>query len=232
MTPRQFAMEVVRKLKAANFQALWAGGCVRDQLLGFRPKDYDVATNARPEEIRELFGKNVEHIVSGVTKLSSLPYHSAKARQAESLRKMLLAMADDIRVIIIKLADRLHNMRTLGFHNAGKKKKIARETLDIYAPIAARLGIYWIKNELEETSFKYFQPDDYANIQSLVSKSEVEREIFIGRVKSLIGSKTSSSETRPRIRSANDSITSSPSFRAKVSIPRIVPQSTSLIMTS
>ena len=98
-------------------------------------------TQAAPEDIEELFGPEVRHIVSGVTKLSSLSFHSSRARQAESLRKMFLAMADDIRVILIKLADRLHNLRTLQFHKAKKRKKIAKETLDIYAPIAARLGI-------------------------------------------------------------------------------------------
>ena len=102
-------------------------------------------TAATPKEIEKIFGPEVLHIVSGVTKLSKLRLSSSEARQAESIRKMLLAMADDIRVILIKLADRLHNMRTLQFHkSAAKKKKIARETLDIYAPIASRLGIYWI----------------------------------------------------------------------------------------
>ena len=111
-------------------------------------------THATENEIGEMFGRDVLHIVAGVTKLSKLPFNSAQAREAESIRKMLLAMADDIRVILIKLADRLHNMRTLQYHKSpAKKKKIARETLDIYAPIASRLGIYWIKNELENRSF-------------------------------------------------------------------------------
>jgi len=146
-------------------------------------------THAVPEEIDKLFGPEVLHIVSGVTKLSSLSFHSSRARQAESLRKMFLAMANDIRVILIKLSDRLHNMRTLQFHNSNKRIKIARETLDIYAPIAARLGIYWIKNELEETSFKYFLPDEYARIQTLVDKSKSEREKFMKTVKSHIQKK-------------------------------------------
>ena len=108
-------------------------------------------THATPEEIKNLFGQEVFHIVSGVTKLSKLPFHSSQERQAESIRKMILAMADDIRVILIKLADRLHNMRTLQFHTDDKKLLIAQETHDIYAPIAGRLGIYWIKKELEES---------------------------------------------------------------------------------
>ena len=143
-------------------------------------------TNAGPEDIENLFGPEVLLIVSGVTKLSALSFHSSRARQAESLRKMFLAMADDIRVILIKLADRLHNMRTLQFHKEDKRKEIARETLDIYAPIAARLGIYWIKNELEETSFKYFQPDEYSQIQILVAKSKAEREKYMETVKNYI----------------------------------------------
>jgi guanosine-3',5'-bis(diphosphate) 3'-pyrophosphohydrolase len=143
-------------------------------------------TSATPEEIKELFGPEVLHIVSGVSKLSGLTFNSSRARQAESIRKMFLAMADDIRVILIKLADRLHNMRTLQFHNPDKRKEIAQETLDIYAPISARLGIYWIKNELEESSFKYTQPEEYAKIESYVSKSKDEHEKYIETVKSYI----------------------------------------------
>jgi guanosine-3',5'-bis(diphosphate) 3'-pyrophosphohydrolase len=143
-------------------------------------------TPASPPEIKTLFGQEITHIVSGVSKLSSLTFGSSQARQAESIRKMFLAMADDIRVILIKLADRLHNMRTLQFHSPEKRKEIAQETLDIYAPIAARLGIYWIKNELEETSFKYTQPDEYARIENAVSKSKTEREKYIETVQNYI----------------------------------------------
>jgi len=150
-------------------------------------------TQAAPEEVEELFGSEVRHIVSGVTKLSGLSFHSTRARQAESLRKMFLAMADDIRVILIKLADRLHNMRTLQFHKTDKRKKIAEETLDIYAPIAARLGIYWIKNELEETSFKYFQPEESSRIQDLVAKSRTERTKYMETVKGYIQKKMNES---------------------------------------
>ena len=113
-------------------------------------------THATEEDLEQIFGRDTRQIVAGVTKLSKLTFDSSQARQAESIRKMLLAMANDIRVILIKLADRLHNMRTLQYHkNEDKKKQISKETLDIYAPIAARLGIYWIKNELENISFKY-----------------------------------------------------------------------------
>ena len=147
-------------------------------------------THATLEEINELFGKETTHIVSGVTKLSVLPFDSSsQARQAESIRKMILAMADDIRVILIKLADRLHNMRTLRFHSEAKRKKIAKETLDIYAPIAGRLGIYWIKKELEDTSFMYLQPEEYSKIESLVNKDREEGEKYIETVKNLIENK-------------------------------------------
>jgi GTP pyrophosphokinase len=146
-------------------------------------------TKATQEEIEDMFGPEVTHIVSGVTKLSKLPFSSKQARQAESIRKMLLAMADDIRVILIKLADRLHNMRTLQFHKENKRKSIAQETLDIYAPIAARLGIYWIKNELEDTSFKYIQPEEYMKIERFISKGREEREKYIEDVQSVIKKK-------------------------------------------
>ncbi|MDH4204071.1 MAG: bifunctional (p)ppGpp synthetase/guanosine-3',5'-bis(diphosphate) 3'-pyrophosphohydrolase [Desulfobacteraceae bacterium] len=147
-------------------------------------------THATIEEINEMFGKDVSHIVSGVTKLSVLPFSSgSQARQAESIRKMILAMADDIRVILIKLADRLHNMRTLKFHSPKKKAKIARETLDIYAPIAGRLGIYWIKKELEDASFMYIQPDEYSKIEQLVNKDKEEGEKYIETVRDLIKKK-------------------------------------------
>ena len=147
-------------------------------------------THATLEEINEMFGKETTHIVSGVTKLSVLPFdNSSQARQAESIRKMILAMADDIRVILIKLADRLHNMKTLRFHSEAKRKKIAKETLDIYAPIAGRLGIYWIKKELEDTSFMYLQPEEYSKIESLVNKDRAEGEKYTETVKNLIENK-------------------------------------------
>jgi len=147
-------------------------------------------THATEEEIRETFGPEVSHIVSGVTKLGTVTFASSRERQAESIRKMLLAMADDIRVILIKLADRLHNMRTLRFHSKHKKRrKIAQETLDIYAPIASRLGIYWIKSELEDISFMHLQPEAFERIKGLVAKDRQEREAYIQTVKKLIKEK-------------------------------------------
>ncbi|MDY6903351.1 MAG: bifunctional (p)ppGpp synthetase/guanosine-3',5'-bis(diphosphate) 3'-pyrophosphohydrolase [Thermodesulfobacteriota bacterium] len=143
-------------------------------------------TSATEAEINELFGDEVLHIVSGLTKLSTLPYNSAQARQADSIRKMILAMADDIRVILIKLVDRLHNMRTLQYQKEHKKQRIARETLDIYAPIALRLGIYWIKNELEDIAFQVLDPEKYSDISSRIRKDEVEREEYIDTVRDYI----------------------------------------------
>ncbi|WP_300455074.1 bifunctional (p)ppGpp synthetase/guanosine-3',5'-bis(diphosphate) 3'-pyrophosphohydrolase [Desulfobacula sp.] len=137
-------------------------------------------TPATKEDIEEMFGPGVAHIVSGVTKLSVLPHSTKIAQQAESLRKMILAMADDIRVVLIKLADRIHNMRTLKYHPTPEKQAaIAQETLDIYAPIAARLGIFWIKYELEEIAFYYTLRDEYERMDALVNKARHEKEDYI-----------------------------------------------------
>jgi len=146
-------------------------------------------TSAEPEELGKLFGPEVLNIVSGVTKLSNMPTSSTQERQAENIRKMFLAMADDIRVILIKLADRLHNMRTLRFHSPERRRAIAQETLDIYVSIAARLRIYWIKTELEENAFKYINPEEYARIENLVAKSRAEREQYIETVRETLRKK-------------------------------------------
>ena len=147
-------------------------------------------THATREDIESMFGKDVAHIVDGVTKLSKIAFKSSQERQAENFRKMILAMANDIRVIFIKLADRLHNMRTLQFHKSeDRKRKIAQETMDIYAPLAARLGIYWIKKELEDTAFMYILPDEYDKIRGLVNKDREEREVFVETIKHKIKDK-------------------------------------------
>jgi GTP diphosphokinase / guanosine-3',5'-bis(diphosphate) 3'-diphosphatase len=120
------------------------------------------------ERIKELFGADVAHVVAGVTKLGAIPFSSSEQRQAENFRKMLLAMVDDIRVILVKLADRLHNMRTLHHLPEERRVKIAQETRDIYAPIANRLGMSKIKNELEDLAFKYLEPKAYAALRASV----------------------------------------------------------------
>ncbi len=130
-------------------------------------------TLTTPERITELFGAEVSHVVEGVTKIGAIPFSSSEERQAENFRKMLLAMVDDIRVILVKLADRLHNMRTLHHLPEERRTKISQETLDIYAPIASRLGMSKVKNELEELSFKYLEPKAY---EALRSKVEARRK--------------------------------------------------------
>src|SRR6188768_17525 len=134
------------------------------------------------ERIKELFGADIAHVVEGVTKLGAIPFSSSEERQAENFRKMLLAMVDDIRVILVKLADRLHNMRTLHHLPEERRIKIAQETLDIYAPIANRLGMRKVKNELEELSFKYLEPKAY---EGLRTKVEARRKYAEGVIDEL-----------------------------------------------
>ncbi len=139
-------------------------------------------TFATHEEIKQMFGDEVLLLVDGVTKLSLIESSTQEERQAENVRKMILAMSEDIRVILIKLADRLHNMRTLDSLRPVKQKKIAQETLDIYAPLANRLGIGWIKTELENLSFKYIWPSEYREIQKRVAAVEDEREKYVEKI--------------------------------------------------
>ncbi|MCX7873890.1 MAG: bifunctional (p)ppGpp synthetase/guanosine-3',5'-bis(diphosphate) 3'-pyrophosphohydrolase [Caldimicrobium sp.] len=139
------------------------------------------------EEIKREFGEEVSRIVEGVTKLKNLPSQADKiTKQAENLRKILLAMAKDLRVIIVKLADRLHNMRTLEAMAEHKRKQIAQETLEIYAPLASRLGIDWVKNELEDLSFKYLYPDIYQKLKDEVEKRVAEASEFVEKVKNIL----------------------------------------------
>src|SRR6185295_9188528 len=140
-------------------------------------------TTTSIEKIRELFGEQVAHVVEGVTKLSALQFASSEARQAESFRKMLMAMVDDIRVILVKLADRLHNMRTLYHLPEERRARIAQETRDIYAPLANRLGMSKIKNELEELAFQHLDPSAY---QSLQADVEARRKGSEGLIESFI----------------------------------------------
>ena len=139
-------------------------------------------TLTTPEKIRDKFGEDVAHIVEGVTKIGAIPFSSTEERQAENFRKMLLAMVDDIRVILVKLADRLHNMRTLEHVPEEKRARTAQETLDIYAPIANRLGMSRIKNELEELSFRYLEPQAY---QSLKNRVDARRGGMQGTIEQL-----------------------------------------------
>ena len=146
-------------------------------------------TNAELSEIERLFGKNTANIVDGVTKISKMQFTSREEHQAENIRKMILAMTTDIRVIMVKLADRLHNMRTLGFHTPEKQASIARETLDIYAPLAGRMGIYWLKSGLEDLCLYYLEPEIYNKINEGIAERRGAREKFIREVIELLNDK-------------------------------------------
>ena len=139
-------------------------------------------TETTREEMEERFGKDVTTLVEGVTKLNKLQFQSKAQAQAENLRKMLLAMAKDVRVIIIKFADRLHNMRSLSYQPEEAQIAISKETMEIYAPLAARLGIAQVKGELEDLSMRYLYPKEYYELVRLVDAKKEEREAFIKKV--------------------------------------------------
>src|SRR3954453_12575021 len=138
-------------------------------------------TSASLEEVNEKFGEEVANLVDGVTKLTGITFQSRDEQQAENYRKMMVAMATDIRVILIKLADRLHNMRTIEAMPKQKQIDKAKETLEIYAPIAHRLGIHAIKWELEDLAFAALHPRKYQEIKGLVNQQREEREVFVNK---------------------------------------------------
>ena len=146
-------------------------------------------TDASFEEIRRIFGDETANLVDGVTKISKMHFTSHRERQAENVRKMILAMSSDIRVILVKLADRLHNMRTLGFQPPEKQRLIAQETLDIYAPLAGRMGIYWMKSHLEDLCLYYLEPQIYHTIKTEIAERRGEREKVIQDVRELLSTK-------------------------------------------
>lgn len=143
-------------------------------------------TVATAGELEREFGKDVVHLVDGVTKIGKITFKSSEEKQAENFRKMVLSMADDIRVVIIKLADRLHNMRTLEHLNEGKRLEIAQETLEIYAPLANRIGVGWVKNELEDLCLKHLKPDVYEMLRVRVAKRDEDRQQYIQEVRELV----------------------------------------------
>ena len=139
-------------------------------------------TLATQEELEKEFGGDVARLVEGVSKIGQIPFRTYEEKQAENFRKMVLSMADDIRVVFIKLADRLHNMRTLGHLSESQKKQIAQETLEIYAPLANRLGMSWMKQELEDLCLEHLKPDAYAMLKLHVAKRDEDRQEYIQSV--------------------------------------------------
>lgn len=158
------------------------------------------------DDIRERFGAEIASLVDGVTKLGRIEWMSREERQAESLRKMFLAMANDIRIVLIKLSDRLHNMQTIEFLPEWKQRRTAQETMDIYAPLAQRLGIGRLQRELEDLAFKVLSPDAYAEVRSQLAEAEVTRAAFLERVADTLHRELN----RAGIKVARDRITSRP----------------------
>ena len=148
-------------------------------------------TLATLDTLAELFGEEVALLVDGVTKLSQIRFDTDEHKQAENFRKMLVAMARDIRVILVKLADRLHNMRTLQHLPGPKQRRVAQETMDIYAPLANRLGVNWLKGELEDLSFRYLQPDAFAQLERQVDEHTLSREAYVKEVVDILKSEIS-----------------------------------------
>ena len=151
-------------------------------------------TLADTKTIREYFGEEVAHLVEGLTKIAHISNVSREEQQAENVRKMLLAMIDDVRVVLVKLADRLHNMRTLEFLNAEKRRRIAQETMDIYAPIAHRLGMGKLRGELEDLAFRNLHPDDYRDISAQLEKRRAANEAFLNDITTTIEQKMREAE--------------------------------------
>ena len=143
-------------------------------------------TLASTDDISKVFGQEVANLVDGVTKISNLGKKSKEEAQAENLRKMILAMTSDIRVVLVKLADRLHNMRTLEYLHSEKRKRIAEETLEVYAPIAHRLGMSKVRSELEDLSFQYLEPEEYKRLKEEVESRRASTEAFLEEVKARI----------------------------------------------
>jgi len=136
-------------------------------------------TETSIEQIEEYFGPEIAHLVDGLTKISRLDHASTEERQALNMRKMLLAMVDDVRVVLVKLADRLHNMRTLEYLPGEKRRRIAQETLDVYAPIAHRLGMARVRGELEDLAFKHLEPEEYQKLKDLIESRRSRLEKFL-----------------------------------------------------
>ena len=158
-------------------------------------------TSVTIDDIRKEFGEQVAHIVEGVTKISKIDFATREEQQAENLRKMMLAMVDDIRVVLIKLADRLHNMRTLEHLQPERQHKIAEETLEIYAPIAHRLGMGKIRGELEDLGFRFLDPVGYEQVEKSVNSRRKQGEAFLGKMQGIITDKLKEAGIQARVES-------------------------------
>ena len=156
-------------------------------------------TLATLEQIEQTFGAEIAALVDGVTKIGQINFRSREEKQAENFRKMLLAMARDLRVILIKLADRTHNMRTLGHLPPERQVEIAQETLDIYAPLAHRLGINWIKSDLEDNALRFLHPEVYYQLKRSVAKKKAEREKYIKEVISVLTKRLTEAEIEAEV---------------------------------
>ncbi|HJQ23726.1 MAG TPA: bifunctional (p)ppGpp synthetase/guanosine-3',5'-bis(diphosphate) 3'-pyrophosphohydrolase [Blastocatellia bacterium] len=156
--------------------------CVATGLLHDTVEDTDTTIR----DIEEYFGAEIAHLVDGLTKISKLDHASTEERQALNMRKMLLAMVDDVRVVLVKLADRLHNMRTLEYMHGESRRRIAQETLDVYAPIAHRLGMSRVRGELEDLAFRYLEPEEYQKLKESVESRRARLEKFLEDVKARI----------------------------------------------
>lgn len=155
----------------------------------------------RREDIQAEFGDEVAQVVDGLTKISKMDFRSLEEQQAENFRKMILAMSKDLRVLLIKLVDRLHNMRTLEYHNRASQLRIARETLDIYAPLANRLGIHWLQVELEELSLKFLEPADYRVLKTKLDTIAREKEEYLRGVMDQIQDKLTEAGIKAELKS-------------------------------
>jgi GTP pyrophosphokinase len=156
-------------------------------------------TLATPEELRRLFGESVCFLVEGLTKISKIEFTSVRERQAENFRKMLLAMSQDIRILLIKLADRLHNMRTLGHMGEDSARRVAQETLEIYVPLAHRMGIHWMKQELEDLAFRSLRPDAATELEKRLRSKRKARERYIEEVIGVLSTRLADAELEAEV---------------------------------
>ncbi|MGD8551551.1 MAG: HD domain-containing protein, partial [Methyloceanibacter sp.] len=156
-------------------------------------------TEATRAEIDTLFGAEIGTLVDGLTKIKKLDLVTKKAEQAENFRKLLLAISSDIRVLLVKLADRLHNMRTLEHMKPGKRRTIAEETMDIYAPLAGRMGMQWLREELEDLSFRWLNPEAYATVSKRLKALRKDNQGLIDEIEGALKSKLKAARVKANV---------------------------------